>query len=171
METEDIIDVIRRWENLELFKQHFIGHPDQLPVLLQVVFDDSQKEYWRAAYVLDQLSEQNPALVRPYVPQVVKALSVTSNASKLRHYLKIISQYPISEDSIDFLFGFCLDVFTKPSYPVAVRVHAMQILYHVAEIETELKPELVQIIEYELTLHPTAGLKSRGRRLLAKLSR
>lgn len=171
METEDIIVVIRRWENLDLCKQHFIHHPDQLQLLLRVALDDSNPVYWRAAYLLDQLSEQNPGLVRPYVPQLVKALPAVSNTSKLRHYLKIISQYPISEDSIDFLFNFCLDVFTKPSYPVAVRVHAMQILYHIAEVETGLKPELVQIIEYELTLHPTAGLKSRGRRLLAKLCR
>ncbi|MCW0484174.1 hypothetical protein [Gaoshiqia sediminis] len=171
METEDIIDVIRRWENLDLFKQHLIHHPDQLQLLFRVAFDDSNPVYWRAAYLIDQLSEQNPALIRPYVPQLVKALSATSNTSKLRHYLKVVSQYPISEDSIDFLFGFCLDVFTKPSYPVAVRVHAMKILYHIAEMEPGLKPELIQIIEYELTLHPTAGLKSRGRHLLAKLRR
>ena len=37
------------------------------------------------------------------------------------------------------------------------------------EIEPEFKQELIQLIEHEMEFHSTAGIKSRGKKLLKKL--
>ena len=171
MTKEEIADMIHSWENLNFYIQHFLQYPENLPVLLQAACDDSRKEYWRAAWMVDKIAEQSPGLVRPFFPQLIRSLKTTKNQGKLRHFLKIISQNPIPETQLDFLFSFCLKLFTDPAYPVAVRVHAMQILYEISETEHGLKPELIQLIEHEIELHPTAGIKARGKHLLQKLYR
>ncbi len=171
MNREDVITIISTWENLNGYMKLISKNPEELEVLADVAFDDSRKEFWRAAYLIDKLADQSPELVQTLVPRFIQELKRTDNQSKLRHYLKLISQYPLPADSIDFLFNFCLDTFTNASFPVAIRVHAMQILFEISEIEPGLKPELIQIIEHEMEIHPTAGIKSRGKRLLGKLYR
>lgn len=171
MTKEDIIEMIRYWENLDYGVMHFLQNQQDVPALMQVVLDDSQPQFWRAAYLLDKLAEKDAALVGDYIKPLVDALPTTANPSKLRHFLKLISQYPIAPEAADFLFGYCLETFTQPAFPVAVRVHALQILYEISEMEEGLKPELIHIIEHEMELHPTAGIKARGRNLLKRLRR
>ena len=47
----------------------------------------------------------------------------------------------------------------------------MQILFNISEREPELKHELIQLIEHEIEYHSSAGIKSRGSKLLRKLYR
>ena len=67
------------------------------------------------------------------------------------------------------LLNFCLEVFTNAAEPVAVRVHAMQILYNIAQKEPDFSGELIELIENEMEYHGSAGLASRGKKLLKKL--
>lgn len=67
------------------------------------------------------------------------------------------------------MLDFCIHHFTTAEEPIAVRVHAMQILYNISETEPDFKPELIHIIEHELEYHSSAGIKSRGGKLLKKL--
>ena len=67
------------------------------------------------------------------------------------------------------LFNFCFEVFTNSTEPVAVRVHAMQILFNIAQKEPDFTGELINLIENEIELHGSAGIASRGRKLLLKL--
>jgi hypothetical protein len=55
------------------------------------------------------------------------------------------------------------------SEPAAVRVHSMQVLYHISESEPAFKPELLAVIEHETELHSTAGIRSRAKRLAKML--
>jgi hypothetical protein len=45
----------------------------------------------------------------------------------------------------------------------------MQILYNISEIETDLKAELLAVVEHEMEYHSTAGILSRGSKLANKL--
>jgi hypothetical protein len=67
------------------------------------------------------------------------------------------------------LLNYCLEVFTNAAEPVAIRVHAMQILFNIAQKEPDFSGELIELIENEIELHGSAGLASRGRKLLKKL--
>jgi hypothetical protein len=78
------------------------------------------------------------------------------NHSKKRHLLKLISMHEIPEIYLSFLLGYCLRCFTSAGETIAVRVHAMQILYNISEKEPGFKPELFSIIQHETELHPTA---------------
>ena len=169
MTTEEIKQLITDWPNRDLIFEHFFQEKDDFDSLLEVACDDSKAVNWRAAWIIDHLNEQNKSLVAAHLPRIVEAALKSENSSKLRHFLKIISLHPISPNSVGLLFDRALTIFTTPQYPVAVRVHAMQILYEISLTEKDLIPELVQTIENELDLHPSAGLKSRGKRILKSL--
>jgi len=70
---------------------------------------------------------------------------------------------------LGFLTDFCIGVFTSAKVPVAVRVHAMQVLYNITEIQPELKTEILLIIEHEMENHFSAGILSRGNKIANKL--
>lgn len=137
---------------------------------MDIGLNDSKKESWRALWIIDKIHEKKPASVRPYIPQFIEALPLISNESKLRHLLKLISLNPIPEDQRGTLWDYGLNVLTDASRPIAIRVHAMQILFEISESIPELKPELTQQIEHEIEFHGSAGIESRGKKLLRKLS-
>jgi hypothetical protein len=68
------------------------------------------------------------------------------------------------------LLIFCIAVFTNSAEPIAIRVHAMQTLFNIAGKEPDFAGELTELIEHELEFHGSAGLVSRGRKLLKKLA-
>jgi hypothetical protein len=94
----------------------------------------------------------------------------TKNSGKKRHLLKLISLNDIQEENVALLLNHCIDVFTSATEPVAVRVHAMQILFNIAQKEPDFSGELTELIEHEMEYHGSAGLTSRGKKLLKKLS-
>lgn len=171
MKKEDVIEMIASWENLDLFSRHMTDHPADLDLLMQVALDESKQEFWRAAWVADKINTTHPELIRPYLPSLFKALKATGNYSKMRHFLKIVSFHQIPVRQRSFLFDYCLNIFSDQSIPIAVRAHALQILYNIAQDEPGLKPELIQILEYELSFQESAGIRAKAKNILMLLYR
>jgi hypothetical protein len=96
-------------------------------------------------------------------------VQTTQNAGKKRHLLKLISLHDIPEERMADLLNYCIDVFTSPLEPIAVRVHAMQILFNIAQKEPDFAGELIELIRNEIEYRGSAGIASRGRKLLKKL--
>ena len=88
---------------------------------------------------------------------------------KKRHFLRMLTSHEISEEHSGFMVEYCLKAFQSAKEPVAVKVHAMQILFNIAQKEPDLKEEIALVIEHEMEYHATAGILSRGKKLLSKL--
>jgi hypothetical protein len=67
------------------------------------------------------------------------------------------------------LLDFCINIFTNPAEDIAVRVHAMQVLYRIAEKEPDFSGELIGLVEFELEHNSSAGIASRAKKMLPKL--
>jgi len=171
MTSEELHQLIIDGENAGLISNYFRSNPEAIVKLVEIAFSENHRLNWRAAWVLDKINDKNPILLDFFIPQIIEFVYSTGNESKLRHFLKIISLHQIPDLQKGKLFDFSFSVFTNPKYAIAVRVHAMQILYEIASSEIDLIPELIQTIENELELHPSAGLESRGKRLLKGLYR
>ncbi len=169
MTENELFELLDVWENIELVIHQMCNNPDDFEVLVKYALYDNRQRSWRAAYLIDQIHDQFPQLVIPILPRIIEKLKVEDNASKRRHWLKLISMNKLPEQYLGFLFDYCIEAFTSDKEAVAVRVHAMQILYNISESEPELKPEVMGIIEQEIQHHPTAGIRSRGTKLLNKL--
>ncbi|WP_372774035.1 hypothetical protein [Mangrovibacterium sp.] len=171
MTREEIQELMIEWENTSALCDYFRSHPEEMFKLVEIAFSESHQLNWRAAWVLDKVNEKNPIQVSYFIPQMIEFVYATKNESKLRHFLKIISRHQIPYQQIGKLFDFALSIFTDANVAIAVRVHALQILFNISEIECELKSELILLIEHELEIHPSAGIKSRGTKLLKKLKK
>ncbi len=169
MTEKDIHTLIKSWENIALLVRYIADYPEHIDVIMTKALDDSQPENWRAAWMIDKINEKNPAVVLPYLPAMTDFLLATKNDSKRRHLLKLIGLHDIPEERMGVLLNYCLDVFTDAAIPIAVRVHAMQILYNIAQKEPDFASELIDLIEHEIDYHGSAGIKSRGQKLLKKL--
>lgn len=169
MNRKELQELIDSWENLNLIVKHIGDHPEDFKVLVNLAFDDLKEENWRAIWLMDKIHEQHPALVIPYLTEMTEFALRTRNDSKRRHLLKIISLNEIPEPYLATMLNYCVDIFTNASIPVAVRVHAMQVLFNISQREPDFKGELIGLIEQEIEYHGSAGIKSRGRKLLTKL--
>lgn len=169
MNETDLQNLVASWENLALVVRHISDQPEHLQAILKMTFNEGQPENWRAAWMLDKIHEKHPELVVPYLPELIEFSLQTRNDSKRRHLLKLISLYPIPEKHTANLLNYCADILTNAAIPVAVRVHAMQILFKIALQEPDFAGELIDMIEHEIEYHGSAGIKSRGQKLLKKL--
>lgn len=169
MNENELKSLILSWENTNLVVRYISDHPEYLDVLINLAMDDSQPENWRAAWMVDKIHEQHPELVIPYLQSMTEFVLTTQNAGKKRHLLKLISINDIQEENLALLLNYCLQVFTNAAEPVAVRVHAMQTLFNIAQKEPDFSGELIELIEHEIEYHGSAGIASRGRKLLKKL--
>ncbi len=171
MTEKELYDLLDSWENIEYVTRQLSGNKRDFAVLMNLALHNGRQRSWRAAYLADKIHDDYPELLRPYLPEIVHQLLHEKNASKCRHWLKLISMNEIDKENRGLLFDYCYKAFSSAKEAVAVRVHAMQILYNISEYEPELKPELVQIMEHEMLYHSSAGICSRGKKLLQKLYR
>ena len=169
MTENDIRTLIQSWENLALMVRYVDDYPEYLDLIVSKAIDDSQPENWRAAWMVDKIHDKHPNLVIPYLPALTDFLLTTQNAGKKRHLLKLISLHDIPDEKIAVLLNFGYQIFTDASEPVAVRVHAMQVLFNIAMKEPDFAGELIELIDHEIEFHGSAGIVSRGRKLISKL--
>jgi hypothetical protein len=169
MTVSDLQKIINSWENLMLTIDYISEHPEHIDMLMAIAMNDTVKDSWRASWIVSKIYEKNPGQLEGYIGQIIDFLQKTDNASKKREFLKLISYYPVPKEKIALMLEYGIRHFTSACEPIAVRVHAMQILFNISESEPELKPELIQLIEQEMEYHPSAGIKSRGNKLLRKL--
>lgn len=168
MTEAELTELIQSGDNIPMLARYLTDHPEFIPKLLKIGENDEDST-WRAFWIADKIHELNPDLIIPFLPEMTMLALKTDDQAKKRHLLKLISLNKIPEEKMGELLNFCLDQFTDASEPVAVRVHAMQVLFNIAQELPEFAGELIDIIEHEIEFHGSAGIASRGRKLLQKL--
>ncbi len=138
--------------------------------LLQLTLHEKDPLAWRACWVLDGSDERKPGLARKHIGTIVKALPDLESLGALRSLLRMLSRYEIPEKYQGLLIDLCFSYLVSELYPVAVKVHAMQIIYQHVLIYPELKDELMAVIEDQIA-NNSVGFKSRGRRLIKQMEK
>ncbi len=169
MTEKELLEILDSWENLEITIQGIEKNPEYYSILMGIALYNKTPKSWRAAYLVDKIHENSPELIIPFIIEIIHQLKVEKHSGKKRHFLKQISLNKIPKEHFGFLVDYCLKALTSAKERPAVRVNAMQILYNISEIETELKPEILAVIEHEMEYHFTAGIISRGSKLVKKL--
>jgi len=169
MTEKELQEMVKHWENLYLIVDQIDKFPECAEMLIHIGMDESEPETWRALWMADRIHEKHPELIIKHLPALTDFVMKTKNSGKMRHILKLISLHDIPDSKLAELLNFCTDILTNAAEPVAVRVHAMQILYNIAEKEPDFSGELVNLIEHEIEFHGSAGIRSRGNKLISKL--
>lgn len=141
---------------------------EKFQTLLDLTLFEKDPLAWRAAWILDGSDEQQPGLASGFISTIIQRLPNLESKGALRSLLRLLCRYEIPEDEQGLLVDLCFAYMVSELYPVAVKVHAMQIIYLHALIYPELKDELVSVIEDQVG-NNSVGFKSRGMRIIRQL--
>jgi hypothetical protein len=138
--------------------------------LLQLALHEKDPVAWRACWILDGSDEKKPGLARKHIPKIVRALPELESKGTLRSLLRLLSRYDIPEEEQGLLIDLCFSYLVSELYPVAVKAHAMQIIYHHVLLYPELKDELIAVIEDQAD-NNSVGFKARGNILIKQMEK
>ena len=154
----------------ELYIQAVGTSRKEVTSLLDLILEEKDPISWRAAWVLDGCDELHPGLVEDRIPGIVQRLPDLESTGALRSLLRMLCRYGIPEEQQGLLIDLCFGYMVSELYPVAVKVHAMQVIYQHTLLYPELKEELQTVIEDQLE-NNSVGFRSRGRRILRQLEK
>lgn len=123
----------------------------------------------RAAWAVDLYSESHPEALIPHLVQLWDNFFKFSHDGMKRHSLRMIARSPLPDgEYLGILVSSCFNWLLSPVVAVAPKVHCMDILYRISELEPDLKKELADSIEWRI-LEESPGFRSHGNKLLTRL--
>jgi hypothetical protein len=169
MTREELTGFLENWENMTLLFNDREQARVHFPQLMEITLSGNDRVHWRASWAADKINEMIPGIAAPWIETLTGLLPGLTHNGKKRQFMKFISLYPVPPDSAGFLFDFCLIKMVSEAEDIAVRAYAMQILYNISQMEPDLKPELLQILEQEKEHKSSAGLEAKSKNLIQRL--
>jgi len=156
----------------ELATSLVLEEPERIKALTEIMMEDQDPISSRASRVVALCSEQFPELFDKQQNQIIHNLHKVKSAGVIRNVLKIAADNAVTltKKNEGILLGLCFDWIADMSKPVAIRVHAMQIIYNTSLHEADIKDELISILE-ECYADGSMGFRSRADKILKKLHR
>jgi hypothetical protein len=154
----------------EIFVNAVGRSPAHFRTLTDLALLEKDPLAWRAAWILDSTDEAQPGMASPHIRRIVQRLPQVQSNGVIRSLLRLLCRYEIQEEEQGILIDLCFKYMVSELYPVAVKVHAMQIVYHHVLLYPELKEELVAVIEDQAE-NNSVGFRARGNRILKQLEK
>lgn len=123
--------------------------PENYLKLVELAFSRQLPVCWRAAWILDYLSELHPWLPEDYISRFWSEISEKHPDGVTRSVLRLLTRYDIPGIYQGIAADLCLDWITKEAVPVAIKAFSMDILLKIAKIYPELKDEFIAVLEEE----------------------
>ncbi|MEO0898708.1 MAG: hypothetical protein AAFY71_20015 [Bacteroidota bacterium] len=147
---------------------HIGDDPQRLADFMNTYMGDNPVVVQRAAWCIRDLGKGIPQLMEPYWTDMIAMMKQDHHDAVQRNTLALLAEIKIEEKYWDDLYEYCFNLLQNPQKPAAIRVHAMTVLFQIANQIPELKPELAMVIEEHLPMG-SSGFKNRGGKLLKKL--
>jgi len=170
MDFKPLLSDIPSGAGKELLIQKVGNSEKKFDHLLDLCLDRSDPLAWRAAWIVDGADERWPGLGEHAIVRVVHALPGLESTGTLRCLLRLLCRYPIPEDEQGIIIDECFSYLVSDRYPVAVKVHAMELIYQHVLLYPELKEELASAISDQMD-NNSVGFASRGRKILKQLEK
>ncbi|RMF02128.1 MAG: hypothetical protein D6772_03870 [Bacteroidetes bacterium] len=138
--------------------------------VLQIFLGEDYRLVQRSAWVVGEIGLKQPELLAPHTTALLRALRAPLHPAVQRNGLRLIAEsgLRLPEEEEGQLVDLAFELLAAPRVPVAIRVHAMQVLANLCEPYPELVIELQPYLEDALK-SSSAGMRSRAKRLWAKL--
>ena len=154
----------------ELLIREVIKSESHFSTLLHMALHEKDPLAWRASWVLDGSDEQKPGLASRHISGIVNALPQVESKGSLRSLLRMLCRYDIPEEKQGMLVDLCFSYLVSELYPLAVKAHAMMIIYNHVLIYPELKDEFITVMEDHID-NNSVGFKSRARNLIKQMEK
>jgi hypothetical protein len=119
-----------------------------------------------AGWPLSHCVERNPALVYPYLEEMIDLMPRKDVHDAVRRNVARMLQYvDVPEDLKGKVYDLCVERIDDASEAIAVRAFAMAVATRIVKDERDLMGELKLVVEKHLP-YATAAFRSRARRIL-----
>lgn len=156
-------------DHVDKIADRIIQQPDLINDLWKIIRCEDEMA-WRAAWTMEKINDKRPEMIYPFLNELIARVEKTNKNGLKRHFLKMISLQPLPKDITGSFVDYCFRVLLSSDEPIAVRAHAMQILYNVCQEIPELKNELVESIE-SIQTDASAGIIAKSKKLLKQLKK
>lgn len=143
--------------------------PEMYRDLMNIALSQELPVCWRAAWIMDHLSELHPSLPEKYIEQLWRKIPDQPDGVK-RSILRMLCRYEIPEEQQGIATDMCLDWLLKESVPVAIKVFSMEILLNITRVYPELKEEFITILEDQMP-NNSAGYKARAVKIIKAMEK
>ncbi len=139
--------------------------------LMDLFLGDEYRVTQRAAWVVSHCADAYPKLIQPHLKRILDNLERPNLHDAIkRNTLKALSEWDLPEELLGQAATISFDLLASPTEAIAIRVHAMTIIYNICHKEPDLADELRLLIEDGME-HGSAGFRSRGKRILKGLDK
>lgn len=150
-----------------------VDNPEYLPELVAFAIDLTNKNHYKAVWIIEMLVETHPILLTPFVDKICETISKYKHESAIRgmsrtaYFLSTSKTVSLTENQKEKLIEICLDWLIGDA-KVAPKAYAMYTLAHYAQKEDWLKDELKNIINKDFYTQ-SAGYKAAAKEVLKKI--
>lgn len=144
--------------------------PDTYKDLIQLTFSGDMPACWRAAWMMDYLSEVDPSLPETFIARIWEELPEKHPDGVKRSALRMLCRYDIPEEQQGLATDLCLDWLVQESIPVAIKAYSMEIMHKICILYPELKEEFIAILQDHMH-NNSAGFKARAWHIIKALEK
>ncbi len=138
--------------------------------LMKCFMSDEYRLAQRAAWSVSWAAKQDPAMIAPYIGDLVAQLqNKKAHGAVVRNSVRILEQIQIPEKFHGDVMNACFDFISTPATAIAIKAFSLTTLFNLSKIYPEIRSELKMIIE-ENWDNETAAFRSRGRKILSFIS-
>ena len=166
---DDILKEYSKAHTVRIAKE--IG-PDQesFDELIKLFLGKEYRVIQRAAWIVSHCADEHPWLIEKHIEPMLLNLQNPVGDPVKRNTLRVLRYVEIPEDLMGIAADLCFKFLLSGKEPVAIKVHAMDILFSIVKVFPELKEELKVAIEDQLPFG-SAGFKNRGGKILKALEK
>ncbi|TDO25171.1 hypothetical protein [Sediminibacterium goheungense] len=138
--------------------------------LMDCYTDEDYRLSQRAAWSVSWAAKNNPEMIAPYIPVLVKRLQEKGvHDAVIRNAVRVLEDIEIPESFHGEVMNSCFAFIENPVTPAAIKAFSLTVLFNLSQQYPEIKQELKLIIEERWDTE-TAAFKSRGRKILKAMA-
>ncbi len=146
-------------------------HPEKMDGFMKTFIDGPLRITQRAAWPLSFIAQKNPTLLNNYYPVLIDELHKPTNHDAItRNILRAFQYTDIPKKHQGKLLNRCFEFLHDNNQPIAIKAFSMTVAHNLSKTYPDIIPELKVSIE-NLLPHGSAGIKSRGNKILKEINR
>ncbi|MCB9201688.1 MAG: hypothetical protein H6604_01380 [Flavobacteriales bacterium] len=170
MSLQERIAVESRKENWVRVAKEVIQN-NELDNLMELFLGDNKRITQQASAIIMTIADLDIQLFQPKVDVLIHKLDDNPNPTQKRNIFRILQFIKIPKELDGKVINHCAEILSNVTEPIAVRAFVMQVFYNQTQKYPELKEELLLLIQENINRNPSAGIKSRGNKIINKLRR
>lgn len=169
MTLENLLKLNASRQNIDQIIEMVSGSKELLNELWSIFISLKEPESRRAAWAIDLMVESRQLVMNDsQIIKIIENLQLLKHDGLKRHSLRIIDNNKLLPETTGLLALNCFNWLESPCESVAVKLYSIRILTKISDIETELKRELIDLIEIQMD-EATPGLKNIGLKTIMQL--